>query len=103
MLRILQDKKFERVGGVRVLEVGVRIVSATDKFLDGEIKRGGFREDQELRRRHGQGEARGGTAGAIRQLPDTPLSGFQKVLSSFRKAYLTSMVCTSSASNGLTR
>jgi two-component system, NtrC family, nitrogen regulation response regulator NtrX len=45
VLRILQEKKFERVGGTRTLEVDVRIVAATNKLLDEEIKNGAFRED----------------------------------------------------------
>ena len=45
VLRILQEKKFERVGGTRTLEVDVRIVAATNKLLDEEIKNGTFRED----------------------------------------------------------
>jgi two-component system, NtrC family, nitrogen regulation response regulator NtrX len=45
VLRILQERKFERVGGTRTLEVDVRIVAATNKLLDEEIKNGTFRED----------------------------------------------------------
>jgi two-component system, NtrC family, nitrogen regulation response regulator NtrX len=45
VLRILQEKKFERVGGTRTLEVDVRIVAATNKLLEEEIKHGAFRED----------------------------------------------------------
>ena len=45
VLRILQEKKFERVGGTRTLEVDVRIVAATNKLLEEEIKNGSFRED----------------------------------------------------------
>lgn len=45
VLRILQEKKFERVGGTRTLEVDVRIVAATNKLLEEEIKNGNFRED----------------------------------------------------------
>ncbi|GFO55994.1 sigma-54-dependent Fis family transcriptional regulator [Geomonas sp. Red276] len=45
VLRILQEKKFERVGGTRTMEVDVRIVAATNKLLEEEIKQGSFRED----------------------------------------------------------
>ena len=45
LLRILQEKKFERVGGEDTIETDVRIVAATNKDLKAEIKRGNFRED----------------------------------------------------------
>jgi two-component system, NtrC family, nitrogen regulation response regulator NtrX len=45
VLRILQERKFERVGGTRTLEVDVRIVAATNKLLEEEIRNGSFRED----------------------------------------------------------
>ena len=45
VLRVLQERKFERVGGTRTLEVDVRIVAATNKVLDEEIRAGNFRED----------------------------------------------------------
>ena len=45
VLRILQEKKFERVGGTRTLEVDVRVVAATNKSLEEEIRNGSFRED----------------------------------------------------------
>jgi two-component system, NtrC family, nitrogen regulation response regulator NtrX len=45
VLRILQERKFERVGGTRTLEVDVRIVAATNKLLEEEIRSGSFRED----------------------------------------------------------
>jgi two-component system nitrogen regulation response regulator NtrX len=45
VLRILQERKFERVGGTRTIEVDVRVVAATNKLLDEEIKAGNFRED----------------------------------------------------------
>lgn len=45
ILRVLQEKTFERVGGEVTLEVDVRIVSATNKDLRSEIENGGFRED----------------------------------------------------------
>ncbi|MBT0653680.1 sigma-54-dependent transcriptional regulator [Geomobilimonas luticola] len=45
VLRVLQERKFERVGGTRTLEVDVRIVAATNKVLEDEIRAGNFRED----------------------------------------------------------
>ncbi len=45
ILRILQEKKFERLGGDGTLEVDVRIISATHKDLMDEIKSGNFRND----------------------------------------------------------
>jgi DNA-binding NtrC family response regulator len=45
ILRVLQEKTFERVGGEESLEVDVRIISATNKDLKEEIERGTFRED----------------------------------------------------------
>jgi DNA-binding NtrC family response regulator len=45
LLRVLQDKKFERVGGEGTIEVDVRIVTATNKDLKAEIEKGNFRED----------------------------------------------------------
>jgi two-component system nitrogen regulation response regulator NtrX len=45
VLRILQERKFERVGGNRTIEVDVRVIAATNKDLDEEIGRGNFRED----------------------------------------------------------
>ena len=44
-LRILQEQRFERVGGVRTIEVDVRVIAATNKDLEQEIARGKFRED----------------------------------------------------------
>jgi two-component system nitrogen regulation response regulator NtrX len=45
ILRILQEQKFERVGGTQTISVDVRIVAATNKDLKAEITRGNFRED----------------------------------------------------------
>jgi len=45
ILRILQEQKFERVGGTQTISVDVRIVAATNKDLKAEIARGNFRED----------------------------------------------------------
>jgi two-component system nitrogen regulation response regulator NtrX len=45
ILRILQERKFERVGGSRTIEVDVRVIAATNKDLEDEIRLGGFRQD----------------------------------------------------------
>ncbi|TWJ32804.1 sigma-54-dependent transcriptional regulator [Geobacter argillaceus] len=45
VLRILQERKFERVGGTRTIDVDVRIIAATNKVLEDEIRSGAFRED----------------------------------------------------------
>jgi DNA-binding NtrC family response regulator len=45
ILRVLQERKFERVGGEETVEVDVRIIAATNKNLKEEIEKGSFRED----------------------------------------------------------
>lgn len=45
LLRVLQDKKFERVGGEKSIEVDIRIVAATNRNLEDEVKKGNFRDD----------------------------------------------------------
>lgn len=45
ILRILQEQKFERVGGSQTISIDVRVVAATNKDLKAEIQRGNFRED----------------------------------------------------------
>jgi len=45
VLRVLQEKKFQRLGGTKVIEVDIRFISATNKDLQEEIKKGRFRED----------------------------------------------------------
>ncbi len=45
LLRVIETQKFQRVGGTRDITVNVRIISATNKDLLEEIKKGNFRED----------------------------------------------------------
>jgi two-component system nitrogen regulation response regulator NtrX len=44
-LRILQEQKFERVGGSRTIHVDVRVIAATNKNLESQIEKGNFRDD----------------------------------------------------------
>jgi DNA-binding NtrC family response regulator len=45
LLRVLQEKTFERVGGSKSINVDVRIIAATNRILDDLVKDGKFRED----------------------------------------------------------
>lgn len=45
ILRILQEKKFERVGGTKFIETDVRVLAATNKNLETEMEDGRFRQD----------------------------------------------------------
>ncbi len=45
ILRILQEQKFERVGGTKTISVDVRVIAASNKNLEEEIGKGTFRED----------------------------------------------------------
>jgi two-component system nitrogen regulation response regulator NtrX len=44
-LRVLQEQKFERVGGSRTIQVDVRVIAATNKDLEAEIEKGRYRND----------------------------------------------------------
>jgi two-component system, NtrC family, response regulator AtoC len=45
LLRVLQEREFERVGGVETVKVDVRVISATHRDLEASINDGKFRED----------------------------------------------------------
>ena len=45
LLRVLQEQKFERVGGTKTIHVDIRIIAATNKNLTTAINKGKFRED----------------------------------------------------------
>ena len=45
LLRVLQEKEFDRVGGERTLETDVRVVAATNRHLKEMVQEGSFRED----------------------------------------------------------
>src|SRR5207253_905003 len=45
LLRFLEEKTFKRVGGVADIRVDVRVIAATNRTLEEEVKKGRFRED----------------------------------------------------------
>jgi len=45
LLRVIQDGEFERLGSSRTIKVDVRIIAATNRNLEEEVRRGRFRED----------------------------------------------------------
>jgi DNA-binding NtrC family response regulator len=45
VLRVIEDREFERVGGTRPIKVDVRLIAATNRDLEQHVKEGKFRED----------------------------------------------------------
>src|SRR5258706_11375724 len=45
ILRVIQERRFDRIGGTTTLDADVRIICATNRALAGEVKEGRFRED----------------------------------------------------------
>ncbi|MDQ3804174.1 MAG: sigma-54 dependent transcriptional regulator [Acidobacteriota bacterium] len=45
LLRVLQERNFERVGGTRTVEVDIRLIAASNRDLEQEVEKGTFRRD----------------------------------------------------------
>jgi len=45
LLRVVQEREFDRVGGTRTIKLNVRLIAATNRELEQEVKQGRFRED----------------------------------------------------------
>jgi Nif-specific regulatory protein len=45
LLRVLQEREFERVGGTRPIKVNLRVIAASNRNLDQEVRRAAFRQD----------------------------------------------------------
>jgi transcriptional regulator with GAF, ATPase, and Fis domain len=45
LLRVLQEREFERVGGTRTIKANLRLIAATNRDLEGASRNGGFRQD----------------------------------------------------------
>jgi len=62
LLRFLQEREFQRLGGTRVVKTNVRIVAATNRNLQQAIERGSFRHDPDARQDAvGSGRSTGGS------------------------------------------
>jgi len=45
LLKVIENKSFKRIGGTKDIDVDVRVIAATNKVLEEEVKKGAFRED----------------------------------------------------------
>jgi len=45
LLRVLQEQEFERIGGKQTIKIDVRVIAATNRDLENEVKKGNFRPD----------------------------------------------------------
>ncbi len=45
ILRVLEERKLTRVGGSKIIPVDIRVVAATNKDLEEEVRSGRYRED----------------------------------------------------------
>jgi DNA-binding NtrC family response regulator len=45
LLRVLQEREFQRLGGTRIVKASVRVIAATNQHLRDAVERGAFRED----------------------------------------------------------
>ena len=45
LLRVLQEREFERVGGTRTIKIDIRLITATNKNLEDSVSQGSFRQD----------------------------------------------------------
>jgi len=48
LLRVLEERKIRRVGGTKNIDIDVRVIAATNRYLQGAIKDGFFREDSTI-------------------------------------------------------
>jgi Nif-specific regulatory protein len=57
LLRVLQGRELERVGGIRVIKMNARLVAATNRNLEDAVARGEFRQDSQAQRRRSDAAA----------------------------------------------